>query len=370
MHDAGESVVMPGLVDTHVHINEPGRTEWEGFSTATQAAAAGGVTTLIEMPLNSIPATTTAAAYREKIAAAAGNLSCGWMLDSGAAWCRATCRAASFVGCGGIRFQMLPGAERRRPNLSHVTESDLRAALPELAALGAPLLAHAELPGPIEAAVAKHEPSGPRALLCDVARFAPARIRRCSDRVCSCVLAASSARTSTSCIFRPSDAIGQLQRAQIAGRAHQRRNLSSLSDICRGGDSGRRNRIQVRAADPRARKSRATLGRTARRHDRFDRLRPFALPSRDEIARQGDFLHAWGGIASLQIGLPAVWTEARLRGYALTRCRRVDVRGPARLAGLHKRKGAIAVGCDADLAFSIRTRSFASIHEASITGIN
>src|SRR5450432_270022 len=74
LYDAGGAVVMPGLVDTHVHINEPGRTEWEGFSTATQAAAAGGVTTFIEMPLNSIPATTSAAAYREKLSAAAGKL--------------------------------------------------------------------------------------------------------------------------------------------------------------------------------------------------------------------------------------------------------------------------------------------------------
>src|SRR5713226_10138224 len=75
VYDAGQSVVMPGLVDTHVHINEPGRTHWEGFETATRAAAAGGVTTLIEMPLNSIPATTTLAAYGEKLAAAEGKLS-------------------------------------------------------------------------------------------------------------------------------------------------------------------------------------------------------------------------------------------------------------------------------------------------------
>jgi allantoinase len=74
VHEAGDLVVMPSLVDTHVHINEPGRTEWEGFSTATRAAAAGGVTTLIEMPLNSIPATTSAAAFREKLAAGAGKL--------------------------------------------------------------------------------------------------------------------------------------------------------------------------------------------------------------------------------------------------------------------------------------------------------
>src|SRR5712691_12162604 len=72
IHDAGNSAVMPGIVDTHVHINEPGRTEWEGFSTATRAAAAGGVTTLIEMPLNSVPATTNATAYSEKLSAAQG----------------------------------------------------------------------------------------------------------------------------------------------------------------------------------------------------------------------------------------------------------------------------------------------------------
>src|SRR5712692_10270084 len=73
--DLGGLVIMPGLVDTHVHINEPGRADWEGFVTATQAAAAGGVTTLIEMPLNSVPATTSAWAFREKIAAAVGKLS-------------------------------------------------------------------------------------------------------------------------------------------------------------------------------------------------------------------------------------------------------------------------------------------------------
>src|SRR5580700_1033547 len=72
LHDAHDSIVMPGIVDTHVHINEPGRTEWEGFSAATRTAAAGGITTLIEMPLNSIPGTTTAAGFREKLAAAAG----------------------------------------------------------------------------------------------------------------------------------------------------------------------------------------------------------------------------------------------------------------------------------------------------------
>src|SRR5580692_2775253 len=152
VHEAGDFVLMPGVVDTHVHINEPGRTEWEGFSTATRAAAAGGVTTLIEMPLNSIPATTTAAALREKLAAAAGKL---WV-DAGF-WGGVVPGSSGQLqplwdaGVFGFKCFLVPSGVNE---FAHVTEADLRVALPRLAALGAPLLAHAELPGPIEKAVA------------------------------------------------------------------------------------------------------------------------------------------------------------------------------------------------------------------------
>ena len=147
VHEAGKSVVMPGLVDTHVHINEPGRTEWEGFSTATRAAAAGGVTTLIEMPLNSIPATTTATAYREKLAAAAGKL---WV-DTGF-WGGVVpgnsgeLRSLWESGVFGFKSFLVPSGVEE---FAHVVEQDLREATPVLAELGAPLLVHAELPGPI-----------------------------------------------------------------------------------------------------------------------------------------------------------------------------------------------------------------------------
>jgi allantoinase len=142
VHETGDSVVVPGLVDTHVHINEPGRTEWEGFESATRAAAAGGVTTLIDMPLNSIPATTTAAAYREKLAAAAGNL---WV-DTGF-WGGVVpgnakdLRALWEDGVFGFKCFLVPSGVT---NFAHVTDSELRAALAELAVLGAPLLVHAE----------------------------------------------------------------------------------------------------------------------------------------------------------------------------------------------------------------------------------
>src|SRR5438552_2459935 len=142
--DAGDSVVMPGLVDTHVHINEPGRTHWEGFETATRAAAAGGVTTLIEMPLNSIPATTTVAAYRRKLEAAEGKLSVdtgfwggvvpGNTKDLEGLWREGVFGFKCFLAPSGV------------DEFEHVAEADLREAMPVLARLGAPLLVHAELP--------------------------------------------------------------------------------------------------------------------------------------------------------------------------------------------------------------------------------
>src|SRR5580692_6832885 len=151
LHDYGDHVLMPGIVDTHVHINEPGRTEWEGFASATQAAAAGGVTTLIEMPLNSIPATTTAIAYRQKVDAAADKLRVDVGFWGGVVPGNATeLRALWDAGVFGFKCFLVPSGV---PEFAPVTEPDLRAALPELAALGAPLLAHAELPGPIDAAM-------------------------------------------------------------------------------------------------------------------------------------------------------------------------------------------------------------------------
>src|SRR6202790_2564508 len=160
IYDAGESVVMPGLVDTHVHINEPGRTAWEGFETATRAAAAGGVTTLIDMPLNSIPATTTAAALETKRRAA--RKKCwvnvgfwGGVVPDNAGELRALHRAGAF----GFKCFLAPSGA---PDFAHASGDDLRAALPILASLDAPLLVHAELPGPIEEASKNFLKSDPR----------------------------------------------------------------------------------------------------------------------------------------------------------------------------------------------------------------
>src|SRR5436309_4680335 len=147
---APESIVMPGLVDTHVHCNEPGRTDWEGFETATRAAAAGGVTTIVDMPLNSIPATTTVEGLEKKLAATRDKLSVdvgfwGGVVPGNAGELPRLWNA----GVVGFKCFLIHSGVDEFPN---VTEDDLRAAMPELAQLGAPLIVHAEVPGPVEAA--------------------------------------------------------------------------------------------------------------------------------------------------------------------------------------------------------------------------
>ncbi len=160
IYEAGDFVVMPGLVDTHVHINEPGRTEWEGFATATRSAAAGGITTLIEMPLNSIPATTGVAAFQTKLAAAEGQLSVdtgfwGGVVPGNTQELRGLWNA----GCFGFKCFLIDSGVKE---FASVNETDLRAALPVLAKIGAPLLAHAELPEPIEEAAKRRAASASR----------------------------------------------------------------------------------------------------------------------------------------------------------------------------------------------------------------
>src|SRR5258708_3268348 len=145
-----DSVVMPGLVDSHVHLNEPGRTGWEGFATATRAAAAGGVTTIVDMPLNCIPATTTLDGLNAQLAAARGKFSVDTAFWGGVVPGN-TGELAKLWEAGVVGFKcfLVHSGVEEFPN---VTESDLRTAMPELARLGAMLIVHAEMPGPIDSA--------------------------------------------------------------------------------------------------------------------------------------------------------------------------------------------------------------------------
>jgi len=345
VHEASDFVVMPGVVDTHVHINEPGRADWEGFSSATRAAAAGGVTTLIEMPLNSIPATVSAAALREKLAAAAGKL---WV-DTGF-WGGVVpgnseeLQALWAAGVFGFKCFLVPSGV---DEFAHVTETDLRVALPKLAALGAPLLAHAELPEPIENAVAGlAKNASPR----KYATWLAARPRQAENEAVALLLRLGTEFGARIHIVHvsSSDALALLRVAKDAGGAVTAETCPhyltfAAEEIADGA-------TEFKCAPPiRERENReklwqglgdGTLDFIATDHS--------PCPAAMKLQEEGDFLRAWGGIASLQLSLPAVWTEARERGYAVTHLAKWLCEGPARLAGLAGKKGAIAVGCDAD----------------------
>ncbi|MFZ0980413.1 MAG: allantoinase AllB [Candidatus Acidiferrales bacterium] len=352
VHEAGGAVVMPGIVDTHIHINEPGRTEWEGFSTATRAAAAGGVTTLIEMPLNSIPATTTAAAFREKLAAAAGLPAVAGKLsvDTGF-WGGvvpgnvAELKPLWDAGVFGFKCFLVPSGV---DEFASVNETNLRAALPQLAALGAPLLAHAELPGPIDDAIAKLPRS---ALPKRYATWLASRPHEAEDEAIALLLRLAREFKARVHIVHlaSSDSIAQLHEGKAAG-------LALSVETCPHYLSFAAEEIadaatEFKCAPPiRSRENReklwaglgdGTIDFIATDHS--------PCPPTMKLPEEGDFLRAWGGIASLQLSLPAMWTQARSRGYPVSRLAEWLCAGPARLAGLSERKGAIAVGRDADL---------------------
>jgi allantoinase len=347
VHEAGDAIVMPGIVDTHVHINEPGRTEWEGFSTATRAAAAGGVTTLIEMPLNSIPATTTAAAFREKLAAAAGKLSVDTGFWGGVVPGNADeLRPLWYAGVFGFKCFLVPSGV---DEFACVNEADLRAALPGLAALGAPLLAHAELPGPLDDAVAKlPKNASPKRY----ATWLASRPHEAEDDAIALLLRLAREFQARVHIVHlaSSDSIAQLQQAKADGLAISVETCPhylsfAAAEIADGA-------TEFKCAPPiRARENREKLwaGLAGGTID-FIATDHSPCPPAMKLPDEGDFLRAWGGIASLQLSLPAVWTQARSRGYSVTRLAEWLCAGPTRLAGLGGRKGVIAVGYDADLA--------------------
>jgi allantoinase len=354
VHESHDLVVMPGIVDTHVHINEPGRTEWEGFSTATRAAAAGGITTLIEMPLNSIPATTTAAAFREKLAAAAGKLWVdvgfwGGVVPGNGAELRPLWESGVF----GFKCFLVPSGVEE---FACVTESDLRGALPELSMLKAPLLVHSELPGPIAQAEKKLSKADPR----QYATWLASRPRAAENEAIELLVKLARELGARIHIVHlsSSDALATLQKAKSDGQLVTVETCPhylafDAEDV---GDG----RTELKCAPPiREKENRDTLW-AALGDGTIDLIATDHSPCPPVMKslETGDFFRAWGGIAALELSLPAVWTEASSRGYAVPRLAEWLCSGPARLAGLHNRKGSITVGCDADFVIWNPTAEF------------
>jgi allantoinase len=343
--EARDSVVMPGLVDTHVHINEPGRTEWEGFSTATLSAAAGGVTTLVEMPLNSIPPTVTAEALRIKIAAAAGKLHVdagfwGGVVPANTEQLKPLWEAGVF---GFKCFLVASGVEEFPP----VTEADLRTAMPSLAEMGAPLLVHAELPGPIDEAAKGLKKASPR----NYSTWLLSRPPAAEEEAIELILRLGrefgvhihvvhlSAASALSLLVR---AKAETDSVSIETCPHY---LSFAAEDIPDGAT------EFKCAPPIRERANRELLWQALDDGVIDFIATDHSPCLPGMKNRdsGDFIAAWGGIASLQLSLPAIWTSAHARGYPLPRLADWLCKNPARLAGLDGRKGAIAVGRDADL---------------------
>jgi allantoinase len=345
IYDARESVVMPGLVDTHVHINEPGRTDWEGFETATRAAAAGGVTTLIDMPLNSIPATTTASALEIKRTAA--RKKCwvnvgfwGGVVPGNASELRALHRAGAF----GFKCFLVPSGV---PEFAHVNENDLRAAMLELAALDAPLLVHAELPDRIEEETAKLTKADPRKYKTWLWSRPPGAETQAIELM---VRLAREFKARVHIVHLSSElSVPLIRRAKKEGVRITAETCPHYLFFASGSIPD--GHTQLKCAPPiRDLRNNKKLW-TALRRSTIDFVVSDHSPSPPEMKclDTGDFFKAWGGISSLQLGLPVMWTKLSGRNYSLKHLVRWMCSGPARLVGLENHKGAIAIGYDCDI---------------------
>jgi len=340
--DAGSMVVMPGLVDSHVHINEPGRTEWEGFETATKAAAAGGITTLIDMPLNSIPSTTNAAALDAKRAAARGRCYVNVGFWGGVVPGNADdIVPLAHAGVLGYKCFLSPSGVDEFEN---VTEADLEKAMPIVASTGLPLLAHAEWPALLKPA----DPSADPRLYSTWLDTRPPAAEHAAIELL--IKLAARTRAHTHIVHLASaDALPRLMQARADGVPITVETCPHYLTFC--AEEIHAGATAWKCAPPiRERSHRERLWR-ALQDGHIDLVATDHSPAPEQMKdlTDGNFMAAWGGIASLQISLPVMLTAARLRTIPIERLVAWMSAAPARLAGLNARKGAITVGRDADL---------------------
>ncbi|MFG2193503.1 allantoinase AllB [Streptomyces sp. NPDC048639] len=341
VEDVGDDVLLPGLVDTHVHVNDPGRAEWEGFASATRAAAAGGVTTLVDMPLNSIPPTTTAQSLELKRSVARGRTHIDVGFWGGAVPGNVKDLAPLHeAGVFGFKCFLLHSGVDEFPQLD---PAQLEEAMGEIAGFGGLLIVHAEDPHLIGSApqapgrrYADFLASRPRAAentaiegLITLARRLEARVHilhlSSSDAL---PLIAEAKRDGVRLTVETCPHYLTLTAEEVPDGATEFKCCPPIRE------AGNRDALWQGLAD-------GTIDCIVSDHS----------PSTPDLKRfdTGDFAEAWGGISSLQLGLPAIWTEARTRGHGLEDVVRWMSAAPAGLAGLG-RKGAIEAGRDADFA--------------------
>ena len=342
MIDLGRLVLMPGLVDSHVHINEPGRTEWEGYATATAAAAAGGITTLVDMPLNCIPVTTSLDALHQKLDACAGQLrvDCGFW-GGVVPGNTAELRPMAEAGVLGFKaFLVHSGID----DFPAATRQDLLLAMPILRAAGVPLLVHAEL----DLGVANPlQDASPR----DYLRYLHSRPKVWEDAAIAMMI---DLVRETGCAVHivhlsSSSALPMLRAARRQGLPITVETCPHY--LCLRAEDIPEGETSFKCAPP----IREDSNREALWAGLQDGTIDFVISDHSpcipqlKLAERGDFMEAWGGIASLQLGLSAVWTEAQRRGIHFVQVARWMAAEPARFLGLGERKGRLAPGADADL---------------------
>ncbi|MFD6100955.1 allantoinase AllB [Nocardiopsis flavescens] len=342
---AADEVLLPGLVDSHVHVNEPGRTEWEGFASATRAAALGGVTTLVDMPLNSVPPTTTVAGLDAKRAAAEGVLAVDVGFWGGAVpensgpgatgalarlWERGVFGFKAFLSPSGVE------------EFGHLSAAELETAAEAIAAFDGLLIVHAEDPDVLAAA--------PAAAGRDYASFLASRPDDAETRAIARVIAAARRTGVRAHVLHLSSAaaLPLIARAREEGVRLTVETcphyLTLAAEAVPAGATGYKCCPPIRGEG-----NRDLLWR-ALREGLVDCVVSDHSPSTPDLKDldTGDFGTAWGGISGLQVGLAAVWTEARRRGVPLAEVVEWMSAAPARVAGVSG-KGAVAVGADADL---------------------
>ena len=344
--DLGDLPLLPGLVDTHVHVNEPGRTEWEGFATATRAAAAGGVTTICDMPLNSLPPTVSVAALEEKRAAAAGKCFVDVAFWGGVVpGNTGSLLPLHQAGVIGFKCFLIDSGVPEFPPLG---AAELRSVLGSLAAIDALLIVHAEDGSQVSAASS-------RDFCAFVASRPPAAERRAIEKVVAGA-AATGARAHI-VHLSAAECVAMIAGAKAAG-------IRLSAETCPhylffAAEEVPDGATEFKCCPP----IRAAVNREALWRGLEDGIIDCVVsdhspcPPELKSPGSGDFGAAWGGIASLQLGLSAVWTAARRRGRTLDDLTRWMATAPAALAGLPA-KGRIAVGCDADLAAFDPEQSF------------
>ncbi|MGP4000484.1 allantoinase AllB [Streptomyces sp. 8N706] len=341
LEDFGDDILLPGLVDTHVHVNDPGRTEWEGFSTATRAAAAGGVTTLVDMPLNSVPPTTTVEHLRLKRTVARGTARVDVGFWGGAVPGNVKdLRPLHDAGVFGFKCFLLHSGVEEFPPLA---PGELEEAMAEIAGFDGMLIVHAEDPHLIEGA--------PRRAGRRYADFLASRPREAENTAIEGLILLAKRFGARVHVLHlssgealPLIAAARSEGVRISVETCPHFLTLTAEEIPDGA-------TEFKCCPPIREAANQDALWQGLADGTIDCVVSDHSPCTPGLKRfdTGDFAQAWGGISSLQLGLPAVWTEARRRGRSIEDVVRWMSTAPAELAGL-ERKGAIEAGRDADFA--------------------